>query len=237
MGADWWQVKIDDLVTNLTEQQIFAEPVRYRELFTTKRNLATGEQELAILQSSVNASQSINEGIDWQFAWTNKLDFGSLKTVLSGTRLLKSEYTRPGTDIFVTSLGKYGENNAVSFKDIVKVTASLQTGSLTNTISVKYRSGYLDQEQTEDGCVITKVDALGDCVAVSDWTIPSYTTVDWQIGYAVNKSLEVRGGINNLFDTKPSLSIGSGGGHQVGYDPRYTDSYGRTLYVSADYKF
>ncbi len=236
-GLDLWQVKIADLVTQLTEDQIFAEPIRYRNLFTSKTNLATGDEELAILQTSVNASQSVNRGIDWKFTWDNKLAIGSLKTVLSGTRLLESKYTRPGTDIFVTSLGKYGENGAVSFRDTIKLTASLATGAFTNTLSAKYRSGYADQEQSADDCAITLVDALGDCVDVLDWKMPSYTTFDWQLAYAVNKTFEVRGGINNLFNRKPSLSIGDGGGHQVGYDPRYTDSYGRTFYLSADLKF
>ncbi len=237
VGMDWWQVKIDDLVTNLTEQQIFANPTLYRELFTTKRNVATGDLELGILQASVNASESVNEGIDWKFTWDNKLSFGNLKTVLAGTHLLTSKYTRPGTDIFVTSLGKYGENGSVSFKDIFKFTASLQTGAFTNTMAIKYRSGYADQEQTVDGCAITLVDALGDCVDVLDWKIPAYATIDWQTSYAVNKMIEIRGGITNLLNKKPHLSIGSGGGHQVGYDPRYTDSFGRTFYLSADIKF
>jgi iron complex outermembrane receptor protein len=237
MGADWWRVEIKDLVTNLTEDQIFAEPVRYRELFTTKRNLATGDLELGILQASVNASKSINQGIDWRLAWNSKLAVGNLRTTLGGTHLIESKSTRPGTDIYVTSLGKYGENGSVSFPNVFKFTGSLQTGAWVNTLAVKYRSGYDDQEQTEDGCAITLKDALGDCVGVLDWKIQPYTTVDWQASYSVNKMLEIRGGINNLFNQKPSLSIGDGGGHQVGYDPRYTDSYGRTFYISADMKF
>jgi len=234
---DLWEVKINDLVTELTDEQIFDDPVRYRELFTTKANLATGDQELGILRAAVNASKSVNRGIDWRMGWENKFDFGNLKTTVAGTHLLASKYTRPGTDIFVTSLGKYGEDGKVSFRNVFQVTGSLQTGAFTNTLTTKFKSGYKDQEQSADGCAITLVDALGDCVDVLDWNIPSYTTVDWQIAYVVNKTLEIRGGINNLFDKKPSLSIGDGGGHQVGYDPRYTDSYGRTFYVTADFKF
>lgn len=237
VGMDLWQVKIKDLVTQLSEQQIFADPVLYRNLFTSKLNLATGDQELAILQTSVNAARSVNKGIDWKLAWDSKLPVGNLKTALAGTRLLESKYTRPGTDIWVTSLGKYGENGSVSFRDIIRFTASLQTGAFTNTFGLKYRSGYTDQEQSADNCAITLVDAMGDCVAVLNWQIPSYTTFDWQTSYAVNKMIEVRAGVTNLFDRKPPLSIGSGGGHQVGWDPRYTDAYGRTLYVSADIKF
>ena len=237
IGLDWWKVEIDDLVTTLTDAQIFADPVRYRELFTTKKNLATGDLELGILQASVNAAQSINEGVDWKFAWNNKLAIGNLKTMLSGTHLLKSRYTRPGTSTWVTSLGKYGENGAVSFRDTFQFTAALQSGAFTNTMTVKYRSAYKDQEQSADNCAITIGDALGDCIDVLDWKIPSYSTIDWQTSYAVNKGLDIRFGISNLLDKKPHLSIGDGGGHQVGYDPRYTDSFGRTFYLSADMKF
>lgn len=237
VGIDWWQVKINDLVTSLTEDQIFADPVRYRELFTTKTNLATGDKELGILQASVNASKSENQGIDWQMAWATKTSLGNLKAALGGTHLLQSKYTRPGTETFVTSLGQYGENGAVSFRDVFKFSASLQTGAWSNTVAIKYRSGYKDQEQSADGCAITLVDAMGDCVDVLDWKIPAYTTVDWQIGYALNKKVDIRGGVNNLLNKKPHLSIGDGGGHQVGYDPRYTDSFGRTFYISADIKF
>ncbi len=86
-------MKIKDLVTSLTEDQIFADPVRYRELFTSKTNLATGDQELAILQASVNASKSVNQGIDWKFTWDNKFSFGNLKTVLAGTHARKQEHS------------------------------------------------------------------------------------------------------------------------------------------------
>jgi iron complex outermembrane receptor protein len=237
VGIDWWRVEIKDLVTSLTDQQIFDNPVLYRELFTTKTNVATGDQELAILRASVNASRSINEGLDWKLSWDAKLPVGALRTSITGTHLLKSRYTRPGTDTWVTSLGQYGENGAVSFRDVYRLSASLQTGALNNTFSVKYRSGYKDQEQTADNCAITLGDALGDCVDVLDWHIPAYTTLDWQVGYAVNKNIEIRGGINNLLDKKPPLSIGDGGGHQVGYDPRYTDPLGRTFYVGVDMKF
>lgn len=43
-------------------------------------------------------------------------------------------------------------------------------------------------------------------------------------------------GIKNLFDKEPPLSLRtSGGGHQVGYEPRYVDQLGRTFYLKASY--
>ena len=44
--------------------------------------------------------------------------------------------------------------------------------------------------------------------------------------------------MNNLFDKQPPMSLRTGGaGHQVGFDPRYADVYGRTFYLQADYSF
>ena len=45
-------------------------------------------------------------------------------------------------------------------------------------------------------------------------------------------------GISNLFDEQPPLSLRtSGAGHQVGWDPRYVDAYGRTFYLQANNTF
>jgi iron complex outermembrane receptor protein len=45
-------------------------------------------------------------------------------------------------------------------------------------------------------------------------------------------------GVNNLLDEEPPLSLRDGGaGHQVGFDPRYTDAYGRTYYLRGEYTF
>jgi iron complex outermembrane recepter protein len=42
----------------------------------------------------------------------------------------------------------------------------------------------------------------------------------------------------NLANTRPPLSITqNGGGQMVGYDARYGDSRGRTMYANLSYKF
>jgi iron complex outermembrane receptor protein len=44
--------------------------------------------------------------------------------------------------------------------------------------------------------------------------------------------------MKNVFDKQPHLSLReSGAGHQVGWDPRYSDAYGRTYYLQAQYAF
>ncbi len=67
--------------------------------------------------------------------------------------------------------------------------------------------------------------------------VPDYTTVDWQTVYRWNKNLSFTGGVINLFDKKPPLSLRNTGSHQLGYDPRYASALLRTFYVQANYKF
>ncbi|MCX9157173.1 TonB-dependent receptor [Niveibacterium sp. 24ML] len=238
VSLDMWEVKIKDAVTSLSEAQIFGDASKYYDLFIPKRNNATGLDELAILQKSINVGQTVNRGLDYTFGYSLPLSFGRFNTQLNGTYLLESKYTRPGTsDDWTTSLGVFGENDSVSFQNVFTWAFGLTTGDFTNTITYKYRSGYDDQLQSADDCAVSVVDALGDCAEVQ-LSIPSYSTTDWQLAYAYSKKATVRFGITNLFDDAPPLSLRtSGAGHQVGYDPRYTDSYGRTYYLSGELKF
>jgi len=69
--------------------------------------------------------------------------------------------------------------------------------------------------------------------------VSDYYTVNYQtIAKLMDDKLGLTFGINNLLDEEPPLSLRtSGSGHQVGWDPRYTDAFGRTYYVRAEYTF
>lgn len=237
-SIDYWNVEMEDQVSSLTEDQIFSDPVKYREFYTTKTNAATGEKELAIIQSSVNIGSAKNSGVDWAAMLANDLGWGELTTNFLGTYMIESDRSVPGEPgVFTNSMGKFGDNNAVTFRVVAQLSATLKTGDFSQTLMANYKSGYMDQFQSADNCAVTKVDAFGDCVDVQ-LRIPSYTKFDYQAKYFVMDNLSFTAGINNLFDVQPSLSLRSGGaGHQVGFDPRYTDAYGRTFYLQADYSF
>lgn len=235
LTVDYWQVQMTDQVDSLTESQIFEGAEGYRELFTTKTNSGTGEEELAIIQAVVNVGESKYRGEDWNASLTNELSFGTLVASFSGTYIIDSEYIKPGTDEWVTSLGRFGDNDSVTFRVISQLSSTLTTGDFSHTVRASYRSDYRDQFQSAEGCAVIENDAFGDCVDVQ-LSIPSYTTIDYQTRYFFLESLAMTFGVKNLFDEAPSLSLQtSGAGHQVGYNPRYTDSFGRTYYLQADY--
>ena len=231
IGFDYWQVKITDAVSGVSANQAFADPQKYATLFKTYRTPAETQDYWAFRDVSTNIGQAINRGIDWDMVARFKTGIGRLTTNLAGTYLLESTYTRPGTDNdFTDSMNKYGENAAVSFRNVIRASATLDTGALSNTLTYKWRNGYQDIKATVRDVATNK-----NTTVTMD--VPSYGTLDWQSTYNVNKALEIRGGISNLLNTPPPFTLRDSSGHQVGYDARYADPFLRTLYLSGTFKF
>ncbi len=69
--------------------------------------------------------------------------------------------------------------------------------------------------------------------------IPSYSLWSYQVRWdTLDDRLGLNFGVNYLLDEEPPLSLRDGGaGHQVGWDPRYTDAYGRTYYLQGQFSF
>jgi iron complex outermembrane receptor protein len=233
MTIDYWNIELEDLVERLTEQQIFGDAELYRDLFTTKTNLATGQEFLAIIQAAINAGTREQSGIDYSVNQGFELGWGQLDLGLQGTYMLESESSLTGS-----SLGRFGNDDGVVFRNVINLVGTLYHGDFTHTLFTNYRSGYHDQAQTVE---ITGTGApLGQGPTTEvQLEVPSYTLLNYQLRYAMlEDSLGLTFGVSNVTDEEPPLSLRvSGSGHQVGWDPRFTDPYGRTFYVQADYNF
>ncbi len=231
MTIDYWNIELEDLVERLTESQIFANPEAYYDLFTFKTNAATGRDELAIIQAAVNAGTSDNSGIDYAVNQTIDLDWGTLDLGLTGTYMIESESSLTGS-----SLGKFGADDAVVFRNVIALRGTLYTGNWQHNLNLWYRSGYDDQPQTVE--VVQDGVPLGQGPTETvQLDVDEYVTVDYMVEYRMlDDALGLTFGVNNIFDEEPPLSLRvSGSGHQVGWDPRYTDPYGQTFYLKADY--
>jgi iron complex outermembrane receptor protein len=233
MTIDYWSIELEDLVERLTEQQIFANPELYRDLFTTKTNLATGQEFLAIIQAAVNAGTREQSGIDYAVNQAFELGWGRLDLGLQGTYMLESESSLTGS-----SLGRFGNDDGVVFRNVINLVGSLYHGDFTHTLFANYRSGYHDQAQ-EVEITGTGVPLGQGPTTVVQLDVPSYMVTNYQLRYMMlDDSLGLTFGVSNLLDEEPPLSLRvSGAGHQVGWDPRFTDAYGRTYYLQAEYAF
>jgi len=233
MTVDYWNIQLEDLVERLTEQQIFQDAETYRDLFTTKTNLATGQEFLAIIQAAVNVGTRDQSGIDYAINKGFDLGWGQLDLGLQGTYMIESDSSLTGS-----SLGRFGNDDGVVFRNVMNLLVTLYHGDFTHTLFTNYRSGYLDQPQTVE---ITGTGVpLGQGPEIDvQLNVPAYTTTDYNLRYMLLEDrLGLTFGIANLFDAEPPLSLRvSGAGHQLGWDPRYTDAMGRSFYLQARYSF
>jgi iron complex outermembrane receptor protein len=231
--VDYWNIELEDLVERLTEQQIFDNAELYRDLFTTKTNLATGQEFLAIIQAAVNAGTRKQSGIDYAVNTGFELGWGQLDLGLHGTYMMESESSLTGS-----SLGRFGNDDGVVFRNVINFVATLYHGDFAHTLFTNFRSGYHDQPQT------VEITGTGVPLGQGPTTdvqleVPTYTLTNYQLRYMMlDDSLGLTFGVSNLTDEEPPLSLRvSGSGHQVGWDPRFTDAYGRTYYLQAEYAF
>ena len=233
MTIDYWNIELEDLVERLTEQQIFDNAELYRQWFTTKTNQATGQEFLAIIQAAVNSGTREQSGIDYSINQGFELGWGQLDLGLQGTYMLESESSLTGS-----SLGRFGNDDGVVFRNVINLVGTLYHGDFTHTLFTNFRSGYHDQAQ-EVEITGTGVPLGQGPTTVVQLEVPSYTLLNYQLRYAMlDDSLGLTFGVTNLTDEEPPLSLRvSGSGHQFGWDPRFTDPYGRTFYVQADYNF
>ena len=238
VSIDWWMINLENQVRSLTEKQVIADPVTYDHMYGTRTNTQSGEEELQITYTPVNIGESNNQGIDWLVSGAHDFDFGRLKSTLRGAYMIESEYLRVGSEgIYDSSLGEFGLDSAVTFPHIIKWNNSFEHGDFVHSFNMNYKSGYEDQKYTANHTKIRLQSDLSkryDEAVVRD--VASYTTFDWLTQWNAMDNMTLSFGIKNMFDRNPPFSLRtSGGGHQVGYDPRYTEQLGRTYYLKFKY--
>jgi iron complex outermembrane receptor protein len=237
-GLDYWGVKLkNQILSGIPEGYAFANASALSSLFVNPYRDPSGPETVALIQKPFNAGSANNQGLDWEINASQLTSFGKLSADLSGTHMLKSQYSLPGGT--QTDLGRFGGDNNVVFRDMFRLTLGLQAGAWAHTLSVNYKSGYRDQAFTADSTNVLAVNSdgsLGDGVAYNG-RVSSYTVADWQTRWQVTKGLRVTFGLNNNFNTKPPLSLKIVGGNQVGYDGRYADPTGRSIAAGASYRF
>ncbi len=178
----------------------------------------------------------------WDTTWrVGRFGFGALTANWTGTYMINAEQDVPGAGAIEKSVGRFNSYNDVVFRIISRAVVTLRTSEkLMNSLTFSYRSGYHDQPLTADDAAIRVVNADGTYGALAGMVrdVDDYMTLDWQAKYNMTKNFTLTGGIKNLLDEDPPLSVrNAGGGNHVGYDGRYTDPLGRTFYLTANYKF
>lgn len=236
IGLDLWQVKIKDAISAVDESQIFADPLRWSALFTTYRDPGTNQVLLAMLSSNGNLGETVQRGID--LSASAVFNFGGVraKPGLELTYMLKDSYQLERGGQFFTSLGQFGANGAVTFRTQARLKLEVDHGSFAHTLAMNYKSAYADQSYTAGDFAV--FDPITFTPFAYNGMVDKYVTFDFQSRWNITKAINVTLGVLNLGDESPPRSLKSaGGGQQIGYDDRYYDPRGRTVYVKGEFKF
>lgn len=230
IGADYWVIRLDNTIGQISEDVVFGDPARFAASFTTFVDPATGETLLAQLADNRNLGKSRTSGVDLDASARQATPLGRWTSRLTATYLIEDRFEVVPGDGYVSDLGAYA-NGVVAFRWKLRWSNTLDAGAWTHNLSLNFQSGYADDPTAVLVRGTTDVETVQRDVA-------SYTTLDWQTRWAATKQLSVVLGANNLTNRRPPLSITvNGGGQMVGYDSRYYDSRGRTVYARASYRF
>jgi iron complex outermembrane receptor protein len=239
LGADFWWVGIKDAFGQISEGAAFASPQSYSGSWTTQVDIATNTTYLAYNQANLNLGKEYYSGIDFNLQGRTSTSLGQLTGKLLTTYMLRERKQLVPNGPYYNPMGLNEPNlQYVTFRWQGQASASMKTGNWTNSAAMNFRSGYKD--------AVANVEVLGPGdVPTGNFEdvqlkIKSYITFDWQTQWQATKNLALTAGVLNIFNELPPLSLAEGGlgkGQMYGYDDRYTDIRGRTLYVNASFTF
>ncbi|GFE84457.1 hypothetical protein GCM10011487_64570 [Steroidobacter agaridevorans] len=235
VGLDYWWVGIKDAFGQIEETEAFANPATYPDAWTTFTDIGTGTTYIAYNQTNINTGKEYYSGIDLNADASWQLPFGKLRTQLVATYMItdKEQLTKDGP--YYRNIANYSTPlDEVTFRWVGRLLTTLDHGPFSHTITMNYKSSYLDVETTVDG-----IDANGDFngeVADVRLDVDDYFTLDWQSSWQITDWVRLTVGALNLFNEDPPLSL-TASNFQIGYDARYYDPRGRVLFGQVSFKF
>lgn len=213
-SIDYWSMEIDDIVNDLSAQDIANDYETYDSLIT--RNPA-GEIEL-VNATAQNLSFRNTSGIDFTFGYTQPLDeLGQLRFKLTGSYLLEYE----------EQFDMLSEVEDVIAGDRVpEWRMQFSTGWDIGAFSTNLYINYIG---SMNGAYI---DEYGDLVDTA--TIDSSYKVNLSTAYFMD-NFSVQVGINNLTDEGPQVDPTDF--NWPYYPQEYYNALGQNYYISVSYKF
>ncbi|WP_228124553.1 TonB-dependent receptor [Glaciimonas soli] len=219
ISLDYFNIEIKDQVSVVPEADIFADPVKYANLYVRNPN---GSLDY-VIDTNYNLGNTKTQGFDFGFAWAGpRTDWGKFGLSLDGTYVTKYEYQTEIGGPYINNLAVYSNGNPI-FRWRHTATLNWSQGPWNAVVQQTFQTGYQDEnENVTDGFVNHHVGA--------------YQTFNASGTYTGFKNLTLTAGIKNIFNTGPQPSNVTDN-FQYGYDARYNDPIGRAFFVRANYKF
>jgi iron complex outermembrane receptor protein len=215
VGLDFWWIKISDQIAEFPESSVIANPDAYADRIVrapdgTIDHIVTGLANLGKVKTN-----GVDVSIDYRFPVTS---FGAFGLGLQGTYVDRYDYQESIGGAYIENVGDF-QGSGVIARWKHTLTGTWNYADWRAALVNRYTSSYNDQ-YPDDG----------------HKRVASYTLWDLSAGYTFSKTLDLDVGLKNMFDRNPPFSNQSNT-FQSGYDPRYTDPLGRTLFGRMTYHF
>lgn len=230
LGIDLWWILLKAQIGSLADNEIFADPVKYAGLYhrAPDGHLSTDGSECPtatavncgyVIDTTQNLGEVHTSGVDLSADYRLRAgSMGNFTFGFMGTYVNKYEYQNTEGGPFIQNVGTYQGTGPI-FRWQHTMSANWNRGEWGAGVVNRYKSNYVDQNLNGENNTVG---------AFSVWDV--YGT------YQPNKSIQITAGLRNLFDKDPPLS-NQAATFQVGYDPRFADPNGRTIYVRGTYSF
>ncbi len=224
-SVDLWQIKRQNLIYELTPQQVLANYTQFPGNLVRGANDRLDDDGGYIRAGFVNADGDITRGVDLSFNANQKLGTGKITASLDGTYLDSHRSRIFASQPYVEQVGQWSSRDLfVRWKHNANL--SYTQGPWGGTLTQSYTDGYKDEVPA------------GVVPPGFNPDVGSYTTYGVSGTYTGFKNLSLTLGVKNLFDKDPpftahNLDFAAG----AGWDPRVADPRGRAYTFRVNYKF
>ncbi|RKR04503.1 iron complex outermembrane receptor protein [Kushneria sinocarnis] len=210
-GLDFWWVEIENEVSAPTSAYVIAN-----DPGSIARN-DDGSIDYIPVQNQ-NLGKTKTNGVDISANYRKPTTYGLFTIGYSGTYVDRYDFQESPDSSYVSNVGHYRSGYGTIFRWKHKVTFNWARGQWAAGLINHYQSGYDDYDtETHD-------------------EVGSYTTWDALASYMFMAGPRITLGVKNMFDRDPPFSNQPEVG-QSGYDARYADALGRTVYARLNYTF
>lgn len=213
VGLDFWWIHISNQIAEFPESTVFDNPSAYADRYVrnddgTLNYIVTGNSNLGIVKTS-----GVDVNLDYRFPNT---PYGQFGLNLTGTYVNRYDFQSTIKGAYADNVGDF-EGSGVIARWKHALTGTWNLGAWRGSLVNRFTTGYNDYDS-------------------SYGRVASYSVWDLSAGYTFNKTVDLDMGVKNVLDRDPPFS-NQAYNFQSGYDPRYADPLGRTLFARATYHF
>jgi iron complex outermembrane receptor protein len=225
--ADWWSINMRDVISTLSSNAVYADPLKYAQFYVVKSN-----NTLAMRLPNYNIGQRQKSGIDFDVRWRAPTDMGQWNLFMQGTYNLKSkDQSEPGQN-FVSDLARYNSiTDTITPRLRMRWIAGLTTATWSLHGVLNHTSGYADQDRNGVNVATPKSTLL------TGFDVPSFTTLDVSAGYQISTAMSLRATIGNVLNRQAPQAFTSTASQVFGFNTREHSLWGRTLSLALTAKF